>query len=150
MTDSNEFESQQWKYQLYMQERRHLIDAAREGARSFDRAVLTVASGSFAFSIGVLRDVVPEPISALGWMLGIAWILFGLSIFISLASYLLSHKACHFEIECAEAVVYKGEEAPPNPWSRWTACANYASLGSLALGVVLWGLFVYANLFWRG
>ena len=149
MSEELGFKLELLKHQVYMEERGRLIDAAREGARSFDKTVLTVASGSFGFSIVILKDVVPTPSPDFAWMLGMSWISFALTILVSLVSHLLSQKACNKEIDRAGAV-YEEADVPTNPWSQWTEWANYTSLGILFLGIVLWGLFVYANLFWKG
>jgi len=60
----------------HLEERAQLIDAARESARTFDKAVLTFGSVVFGFSIAFLKDVAPHPApDTLRW-LGIAWALF--------------------------------------------------------------------------
>ena len=46
---------------LHLEERAQLIDAARENARTFDKAVLTFGSAVFGFSIAFLKDVAPHP-----------------------------------------------------------------------------------------
>lgn len=35
------------KYKVYLEERKSLIDAEREGSRLFDKAILTLAAGAF-------------------------------------------------------------------------------------------------------
>ena len=63
-------------YALYLEERKQLIDAARESARSFDKAVLAFGSVVFGFSIAFVKDIAPTPVpDTLKW-LGISWLLF--------------------------------------------------------------------------
>src|ERR1039458_8552640 len=88
--------------QLYLNEREKLIDAARESARTFDKAVLAFGSAVFGFSIAFLKDIAPKPApETLKW-LGASWLLFSLGLLAILLSFLFSHRACMFEIEVAE------------------------------------------------
>jgi hypothetical protein len=48
------------EHELYLNERSQLIDAARESARTFDKAVLTFGSVAFGFSIGFIKDIAPQ------------------------------------------------------------------------------------------
>src|ERR1700722_19099032 len=88
-------------HQQYLDYRKDLIDAARESARTFDKAVLTFGSAVFGFSIAFLKDVAPHPAGATLYWLGAAWFLFALGLLLILLSFLFSHRACMFEIECA-------------------------------------------------
>ena len=47
------------EYEVYLEERKLLVDAEREGARTFDKAILTLAAGALALSITFLEKVVP-------------------------------------------------------------------------------------------
>jgi hypothetical protein len=59
-------------------ERKEYVDAARESARTFDKAVLTFGSAVFGFSIAFLKDIAPTPArETLKW-LGASWLLFSL------------------------------------------------------------------------
>ena len=49
------------EYELYLEERRVLVAAQRETAASFDKAILTLASGAFAISFVFVKDIVPKP-----------------------------------------------------------------------------------------
>lgn len=57
--NSLETGSQKSKYDVYLEERKLLIDAEREGARTLDKAILTLAAGALALSITFLEKVVP-------------------------------------------------------------------------------------------
>ena len=77
----------------YMEERKGLIDAARESARTFDQAILAFGSAVFGASIAFLKDVAPKPqVYTLKW-LGISWGLFSIGLLGALLSFLFSHKA---------------------------------------------------------
>ena len=44
-------------HQLYLDDRKDLVDAARESARTFDKAVLTFGAAVLGFSIAFLKEV---------------------------------------------------------------------------------------------
>jgi hypothetical protein len=56
----------QKEHEQYLKHREQLIDAAREGARTFDKAVLTFGSAVFGFSIAFLKDIAPKPVHRVG------------------------------------------------------------------------------------
>src|SRR4051812_5487292 len=97
MTDKHQVDLQKL-CDAQTEERKLLIDAARESARTFDKAVLTFGSAVFGFSIAFLKDVAPNPIpTTLPWLLT-AWVLFSFGLLAILLSFLFSHSACHAQI----------------------------------------------------
>jgi len=137
----------QRKYDRYLSERNQLIDAARESARTFDKAVLAFGSAVFGFSIAFLKDIAPTPApETLKW-LGAAWILFSLGLLAILLSFLLSHQACMFGIEdIGKALEDKDYKEARNRWSIATNWCNYLCVGFLFLGLLSWSVFAFENL----
>ena len=142
-----EFDSAQKEHELYLEERKQLIDAARESSRTFDKAVLTFGAAIFGASIAFLKDIAPRPAAdTLKW-LGAAWLLFSIGLLIILLSFLFSHQACLFEIECAtKEVVIRGQPPKNNPWSTATTWCNFLSVVLLFFGLLCWSSFAFANL----
>lgn len=137
----------QKEYELYLEERERLIDAARESARTFDKAVLAFGSVVFGFSIAFLKDIAPKPAQETVKWLGTSWILFSLGLLAILLSFLLSHRACLSEIELAEkALGNKGSKRKRNRWSFATDCCNVLCVGFLFLGLLSWSVFAFENL----
>ena len=132
------------KYQLFLDERKLLIDAEREGSRTFDKAILTLASGAFGFSIAFLKEIVPHPFSNTLWLLGVSWSFFAVSLVVILFSFLSSQLACRIQIDVAYDAIFRNQKLP-NKWSSITDFCNYASIAVLALAFTFWGLFVYWN-----
>jgi len=134
-------------HQQYLNERKELVDAARESARTFDKAVLTFGAAVFGFSIAFLKDVAPHPArDTLAW-LGWAWALFAVGLLLILLSFLFSHRACMFEIECATNRITDPDcETKKNRWSTASDCCNYACIGCLFLGLLSWSVFAFENL----
>ncbi len=137
----------QEQYARYLDERRLLIDAARESARTFDKAVLTFGSAVFGFSIAFVKDIAPTPApDTLKW-LGAAWISFAFGLLASLLSFLFSHRACMFEINAGERALAGGDsQNRTNPWSVTTDWCNFLCIGFLFLGLLCWSVFALSNL----
>ena len=137
----------QKEHQLYLDERKQLVDAARESARTFDKAVLTFGSAVFGFSIAFLKDIAPNPApDTLVW-LGASWLFFSFGLLTILLSFLFSHRACIFEIEVASsALTLRGCQPKRNRWSRITNWCNFLCVGFLFLGLLCWSVFAFANL----
>ncbi len=151
-------------YAQYIKNRTELIDAAREAARTFDKAVLAFGSAIFGASVAFLKDVAPKPLIETLNLLRISWILFAIGLFAALLSFLFSHRTCHARIDEADEEYLKraakldtelpeSKQAPPKKkkrtpefWGTITSCCNWASVLSLFAGVITWIVFAYENL----
>jgi hypothetical protein len=134
-------------HEQYLREREQLTDAARESARTFDKAVLTFGAAVFGFSIAFLKDVAPHPARATVPWLGAAWFCFASGLLLILLSFLFSHRACLFEIECgSKRIADPNSETEKNRWSRFTNWCNFACIGCLFIGLLLWSVFALKNL----
>lgn len=135
------------EYAAHMEERKTLIEAARESAKTFDQAVLAFGSAVFGASIAFLKDVAPHPQTfTLKW-LGGAWFLFTAGLLAALMSFIWSHKACMSEIDAASATLGKPNvQRPPNRWSALTDKCNYVCVGLLFIGLSSWSVFAIENL----
>jgi hypothetical protein len=129
----------QTEYAIYLDERKQLVDAARESARTFDKAVLAFGSAVFGFSIAFLKDIAPTPApDTLKW-LGISWLLFSLGLLAILLSFLSSHRACLFEIEtCEKALENKTHRRRKNAWGIATHWCNCLCIVFLFIGLLSW------------
>ena len=131
----------------YIEERRALIDAARESARTFDQAVLAFGSAIFGASIAFLKDVAPHPEHwTLKWLVG-AWGCFSVGLFCVLLSFIFSHKACMFEVdEGARLLGNPNLERCHNKAADYTDRCNNLCVALLFLGLVSWIVFALENL----
>jgi len=131
----------------YIEERKGLIDAARESSRTFDKAALTFGSAIFGASIAFVKDVAPKPqLYTLKW-LGASWTLFSLGLLCVMLSFLFSHKACIFEIDEGREALGKPEREPKkNRWSLLTTSCNYLCVGFFFVGLLSWSTFAFENL----
>lgn len=75
--------------QSFLAERRGFQAAEEEAAKSFDRAMLTLAGGALALSIAYIQQVAPDPRRwTIWWFLLPGWIAFCLCLLSTLASLL--------------------------------------------------------------
>jgi hypothetical protein len=131
----------------YMEERKCLIDAARESARTFDQAVLAFGSAIFGGSIAFIKDVAPHPQPyTLKW-LAAAWGCFTFGLLFIVLSFLLSHKACMFLVDEGARKLTKAKEEPKrNRAGELTDWCNYLCVAFLFLGLLSWSVFAFENL----
>lgn len=134
------------EYDVYLEERKLLIDAARESARTFDKAILTFAAAAFGFSVARLKEAAPHPAQwTLVW-LGLSWTAFTVGLLAIMLSFLFSHRACTWSIERTYDELVIGGRPKINPWGRATTVLNYVTVGLLFFGISFWGIFVFANM----
>ncbi len=145
---NEDFAFKEKKYQLFIDERKLLIQAEQEGAKTFDKAILTFTSGAFGVSIAFLKDIVPHPFPNTFWLIGYSWALFSLSLLSILFSFLASQNACKKSIELAYEKIMN-DKNETNTWSTVTLISNYCSLLLLALAFIFSGCFVYWNLIYH-
>ena len=93
------------RYNQYIEERKILLESHRMSSQSFDKAILTLSSGSFAFTFAFLKELVPKPIETTYWALHLSWFLFAFSILVILFSFLTSQKACLKQIDNSYDVI---------------------------------------------
>lgn len=117
----------------------------RESSRTFDKAILTLASGSFGFTIAFLKDIVPTPFENTKWLIHFSWGLIALSILLILISFLTSQKACLKQIENTFEIIINKKKDMQNTWGNVTTILNYASIIVLITAYFIWGLFVFLN-----
>jgi len=131
----------------FMDERKALIDAAREGSRTFDQAVLAFGSAVFGASVAFLKDVAPKPQSySIPWLC-VSWLCFTVGLAAVVLSFLSSQKACFFRIEEAE-IQLRDTKAPPRKdvWGQCTQWCNWSCVGLLFAGIVCWIVFAIENI----
>ena len=142
------------RYQLYLAERKSLIEAEREGAQAFDRAILTLAAGAFGLSLAFLKQIAPDGVTpgTVPALVG-AWICFCVSLLSTLISFLTSQAACARSIRIMEATYFSPKEPPAvetgkqsNAAAAWTGRLNVTSIVAFMLGVVLLAAFSIQNI----
>jgi hypothetical protein len=131
--------------QTYLDERKLLVDAEREAARSFDKAMLTLSAGAFALSITFVREIAPSP--GCGCFLFVAWFMFGLAILSTLISFLVSQRAMRRQRDILEnayrtASSVDGQENTP---ATVTKHLNFLSIVLFGIGLIMMVIFAIQN-----
>jgi hypothetical protein len=141
-------ENEERDYQLYIEERKLLIDALRESSRTFDKAILTLTSGAFGFTIAFLKDIAPAPFQNTLCLLFVSWFFFSFSLVVILFSFLASQNACNEQIDISyDVLVLKKQRS--TPWATVTSICNYVSIISLVIAIIFWGLFAFFNIHYK-
>jgi hypothetical protein len=125
-----------------------LINADLEQSKSFDKYILTLSGGAFGLSLVFIRDIVSKSTPVFSNVLYSAWILFGVSISITLVSFLLSQKACKRQIEINEIILLNKsfDNVPQNTYSRFTNLANWISGCVFVSGLFCLASFAFNNI----
>jgi len=150
--NQNSTNEKDFKYKLYLEERRLLIDAEREGARSFDKAILTLAAGAFGLSLTFIRQIVPNIEAGTLYLLISAWAGFAISMLFTLVSFLTSQRACARQREILEEEYFDKSDnrdrkaQTKNKFAIWTDWLNRLSIITFIIGVILLALFSISNL----
>ncbi|WP_058187184.1 hypothetical protein [Terracidiphilus gabretensis] len=131
----------------HMEERKALVDAARESSRTFDQAILAFGAAVFGASVAFLKDVAPKPQAYTIEWLGISWACFTAGLLAVILSFLFSHKACLVRIDESAHLMCNPKAKPlGNRWATWTELCNYLCVALLFFGVIAWTVFALENL----
>jgi len=148
--DSNSNDS--LEYKVYLEERKSLVDAEREGSRLFDKAILTLTAGAFGLSLTFIRQMAPDIKSGTAFMLVYAWVGFCVSLLSTLISFLTSQSACSRQREMLEAEYFHNSSGHDkktnlkNKFAVWTKWLNILSIFTFIIGVIFLAIFSIVNL----
>jgi hypothetical protein len=134
--------------EIYLEERKLLVEAQRASYQQFDRYVLTLSTGFLSLSVVFLKDIFPQAILSDKGLLVTSWILFCASIVTTLISFLASQFAYTRQLQITEDYyVRKDEKAlqAKNNWARATSVMNIFSAAFFVLAVITTVLFVSLN-----
>jgi hypothetical protein len=137
-------------YKTYIEQRNQLVNAQIDQARQFDKYILTLASGTFGFSVVFMSYLVPTPGTSTMPFIIAALVNFGSSILSTLLSFLMSQKALSRQLEITD-LWYKSEtnltdEQSKNKFADWTTRLNWVSMILFVIGGVFLIIFVALNL----
>lgn len=148
MAENNQIRIDNHKYQVYLDERKALIDANREAARLFDKAILTLTAGAFGLSLAFIRQIAPSIREGTIYCLIFGWAGFSLSLLSTLISFLSSQYACKRQIEILELDYIDNQNSlkEKNIPAILTKCLNILSIFFFILGLVFLAIFIILNL----
>lgn len=102
---------------------------------AYDKAILTLSSASFAFSLLIVKDFGSQYL----YIVFISWICFVVAIIGSLFSFYIANKAIEFELE------YLGENEV-NKWTKPSKQINNALGIIFSIGIIFILIFSYLTL----
>jgi len=131
--------------QEYTEERKLLINAELESAKSFDKAILTLSAGAIGLSITFIQQLAPTLQAEK--LLCVAWSGFILALLSTLSSFLLSQSALRKQREILDKD-YEGKQSTQE-LKNWQATItnwlNWLSIIFFIVGVIHLALFSINN-----
>jgi hypothetical protein len=139
-------EYEEKKYEVYLKERYTLIDLEREASTAFDKAIITLSSGSILFSVILVSDIFgAKYVLNLGYLI-LSWVAFSLSIITILVSFQTSIYSYKRQIDILENEYFGKRENLKNINRTITASLNIISISTFLIGLVLFGIFILLNI----
>ena len=134
------------RYEIYLAHRQALIQIETDQIRSFDRTILSVASGGLALSIAFSEKIAsanPEH----SWLLYVSWFIFCVCILVTTSSFLLAAHASARQREIFDKFFETEAEGPEpaNPFGAWVARLNVLSLVLIFTATLLLTWFAVVN-----
>ncbi|MGA2266779.1 MAG: hypothetical protein ABSH10_10185 [Phycisphaerae bacterium] len=150
MAEKEELEFKRMQLEVYMKHREVLISGELSQSLSYDKHILTLASGGLGLSIIFMHDIATRPVCWSFCFLIITWLCLTLSILSTLVSFLTSQEAyrrqCNAWDEEMRNLEQKDSTEPlSNPYTTWTGRLNIVSMILFILGVVSFIIFAAGN-----
>ena len=125
--------------------RKMLLDYEQRMQTTYDKAVMTLSGGALGISLTFIRDIADKAsIKSEGWLLA-AWVLWGLSVSMILASFFTSSLAFRKAVrQTDEKAIYI--EHAGGRFNQITMWLNPVAGGCFFLGVIAIVIFVGGNI----
>jgi hypothetical protein len=124
--------------------RDHLIAAEQKAQEDFDKTVLSLSGGALGVSFAFTKEIVGKPPFKHPQLLFLAWVCWGLSVFIVLASYFASHLALRKAVKQVDSGLPKHGRVG-GIYDLITANLNALGAVLFLVGVILIIAFAYFN-----
>lgn len=134
----SEEDIEQAYYDDYQAERKLLIDAEFDSARSFDKHLIALSSAALGLSIAFLEKIAPRPVCI--WIISVAWAMFILSLITELVSFHLCQAAMRKQRDLNDAAFLvhgRLQDVDTNPYVWWQQVLTYLSLAFFIAGTLL-------------
>jgi hypothetical protein len=134
------------KEDVYLEERKLLIDEEREAARTFDKAMLTLSGGALGLSIAFIKNIAPLPRNT--GLLFTSWIGFGLALLSTAIALHISQFAFRKSRDLLDANQKKGIDISKlsNCWANLTNLLNWFTIFVFLIGVICLSCFAGINI----
>jgi hypothetical protein len=148
-----------YQKELYERQRRIYDDQMRlwetfnktsaEMDAKFDKALFTIAAGSFGLSFAFIEKIVPLATAARPWLLVLAWACFALCLIVIVLGHLLSAEAYRKQRDDVArnmTLQFDGEATEDETTRDFVSPCNYTALFMYTGGIICLLLFVLLNL----
>ena len=136
------------KVEIYLDERKLLVEAQQISYQQFDKYVLTLSTGFLSLSVAFLKNVFPQTEVTHKEILIISWMLFGASILTTLLSFLTSQQAYKRQLQITEDYYIRQDPKAleaKNCWAKTTTVLNLCSATFFVIAVAATIYFVSIN-----
>lgn len=136
-------------YQVYIDERKALVEAEHTCANHFDKGIMTLAAGALGISLVFLENIAPKPNPDTLILLYIAWSSLVLSLLAMLSSLLTGQHAFRRARDILENEFFPEGPAKSknrNCWAIYTQILNWSSIVFFIVGVGALALFSIQNM----
>jgi len=139
-------EDKDFKYNVYLDERKRNIESKAKQSENFDKYILTLSAGALGLSLTFINQF-DKLTNCNTKPLEISWVSFALSIVFTLLSFKVSHYTFSKLIELLDSN-YKDNkrERLPKSYNLITEFLNYSSLLAFIVGVIYLIIFTLTNL----
>jgi len=124
--------------------RDHLVAAEQKAQEDFDKTILSLSGGALGVSFAFTKEILGKPPFKHPQFLFLAWVCWGLSVFVVLASYFASHLALRKAIKQVDGGLPKGERVG-GIYDLITANLNAFGAILFSVGVLLIIVFAHSN-----
>jgi hypothetical protein len=149
MPDQDEYERRRKIYEDGMRQWENLDHTATEMDSRFDKALFTIAAGSFGISFAFIDSVVPLASASYTQVLLVSWACFAACIIVMILGHFLSaeaYRTLRDETALAIQKTYNGEPVPEKRKIDFVTPCNVASFLFFIGGVACLLSFVFLNL----
>jgi hypothetical protein len=136
----------QINYQVYIDERKALVEGEQASADHFDKNILTLAASALGVSIVFLEKIAPHPDPKTLIFLYVSWSALVVSMLFTLSSFLTSQHAHRCQRKILEGEFFPEKKSTKkNQWAIWTQRLNWMSITAFIIGVVMLAWFSIKN-----
>lgn len=137
--------------ETYLEERRKAIENHVAESQSYDKLLITLATGAFGLSFTFIKLITPNPALGTIWILAVAWASLIISILGSLFGRLFSqnaHRRSWENLDLQYKAVQEEEDFPElkNGWNKFVRRANWTSAIFFVVGVIMLTVFATINI----
>jgi hypothetical protein len=139
----------QHRQDFYQKTREDLLKRQLSNSERLDNAILTLSTGALGLSLAFIKDIVPVKLAVHLWLIKMSWWLFGVSIVLTLLSFVTSQLGIKKQLEYAKEYYLLRHDAfltKTNLFAKITDTLNYSSCIIFVTAIVCTIVFVSLNI----